>query len=373
MALYQFFNDRESNGQPLVLVTVYETAGSTYSKAGGQMLIDSMGNFCGMLSGGCLEGDLVERAREVIETGTAQTATYDLGADDELWGLGVGCDGTMRMLLQPLSAESNYQPFAAIAEVINGGEPAVIGTVISSDSNAVAAGASVLMRGVNALGFGISDAIAALIGAESAFDGNASIKVIDSPDGEFRVFYSRLTPAPALLVLGAGLDSEPLARFAAELGWRCTIVDHRPAYIESRSYPATTAALCFGASELSSNIDLSAFDMAVVMSHHLASDRAYLQQLAASSIAYVGLLGPPGRRDRLLDELGDAASDLQHRLRGPAGIVLGGRGPGPIALEIVAEMQKYLADRGQVRGCVDVDGGGLERYGLQTETVVTKK
>jgi xanthine/CO dehydrogenase XdhC/CoxF family maturation factor len=79
------------------------------------MIIDGEGNFCGMLSGGCLEGDLVERAREVIRTGEPQTASYDLGADDELWGLGVGCDGTMRVLLQPLLPQTNYQPFAAFA------------------------------------------------------------------------------------------------------------------------------------------------------------------------------------------------------------------------------------------------------------------
>ena len=73
MRLHDFFKIREATGQPLVLVTVIETEGSTYSKAGGHMVIDDDGNFCGMLSGGCLEGDLVERARDVISTGSAQS------------------------------------------------------------------------------------------------------------------------------------------------------------------------------------------------------------------------------------------------------------------------------------------------------------
>lgn len=137
MRLYEFFQKRAEANQPLVLVTVFETAGSTYSKAGGQMIIDGDGNFCGMLSGGCLEGDLVERARTVIRTGFAETASYDLGADDELWGLGVGCDGTMHVLLQPLTRETDYQPFAAIADVLNGGEPAIIAIVINSESAAL--------------------------------------------------------------------------------------------------------------------------------------------------------------------------------------------------------------------------------------------
>jgi len=102
---------------------------------------------------------------------------------------------------------------------------------------------------------------------------------------------------------------------------------------------------CCPVDELGENVDLAAFDMAIVMSHHLVSDRGYLAQLAEVPVGYVGLLGPPGRRDRLLAELGAAAKKLEGRLRGPAGIQLGGRGPGPIALEIVAEMQAYLSRR----------------------------
>jgi xanthine dehydrogenase accessory factor len=81
------------------------------------------------------------------------------------------------------------------------------------------------------------------------------------------------------------------------------------------------------------------------MSHHLASDRAYLGQLAATSLRYIGLLGPAARRDRLLSELGDAAKALTGRLHGPAGIDLGGRGPAAIALSIIAEVQGVLQGR----------------------------
>ncbi len=99
------------------------------------------------------------------------------------------------------------------------------------------------------------------------------------------------------------------------------------------------------AADLAASLDLSSFDAAVVMSHHLASDRAYLAQLAATEIRYVGLLGPAARRDRLLSELGDSAKALEGRLRGPAGIDIGGRGPAAIALSIVAEIQGVLQGR----------------------------
>jgi len=345
MRLHQFFKERQSSGTPLVLVTVFETAGSTYSKAGGQMIIDGDGNFCGMLSGGCLEGDLVERARSVIEAGTAETVTYDLSADDELWGLGVGCDGSMSVLLQPLLPAAGYEPYAAIDAVLNGGEPAVIACVISVESPAIKAGASVVLQNGEALNFGLSKAVAASIADKTGFDDAAHVRDVNTPEGRCRVLFARIAPSPSLLILGAGLDSEPLVRIAAELGWRRTVVDHRPAYIESRSYPDPTTTLCFPVQELCSQVDLDAFDMAIVMSHHLASDRGYLEQLATSNIGYIGLLGPAGRRDRLMSESSDVAGALQGRLHGPAGIELGGRGPGPIALEIVAGMQKYLGAR----------------------------
>jgi len=341
MAMFRFFEERVATGRPMVLATVFETAGSTYSKAGDRMIIDGEGNFCGMLSGGCLEGDLVERARAVISTGQAQTATYDLGADDELWGLGVGCDGTMRVLLQALMPEQDYQPFSAIAQILNGGHRAIAVTVIAADT--LAMGSLVLIRDGNVEGFGVDEQTAASFATDS--DAAVGIRQADTPHGTCQVLFSSIAPAPALLVLGAGLDSEPVVRFADELGWRTTATDHRPGYIEGRHYPDSTIALCCEAATVDASVDLSDFDMAIVMSHHLVSDRTYLEQLARSNIGYIGLLGPAARRDRLLGELGALADSLRDRLHGPAGMMLGGRGPASIALEIVAEMQKYLAKR----------------------------
>lgn len=342
MRLYEFFKNATKDQEPLVLVTVFETTGSTYSKAGDRMIIDGNGNFCGMLSGGCLEGDLVERARSVIRSDSAQTVSYDLGADDELWGLGVGCDGTMRVLLQPLTSDSSYQPFESIADLLNGRESAGIAIVIESKSPSVETGASVVLQEGTKIYFGMHEADARSIARHSDTAQPGSMCEVCTPDGDCVVLYSKIRPSPALLVLGAGLDSEPVIRIASELGWRCTVNDHRQKYIAGRSYPNGTVSLGVSTETLSEHLDLDCFDVAIVMSHHLVSDRSYLRQLAASSIGYIGLLGPSGRHDRLINELGDTADVLQGRLHGPAGIRLGGRGPSAIALEIVAGMQQYL-------------------------------
>ena len=310
----------------MVLVTVFETRGSTYSKAGAQMLLDANGDFHGMLSGGCLEGDLAARAANVIESGAAEIVTYDLAQDDELWGLGVGCDGLMRVLLQPLGVDSDYQPFSAIAECLEGDEAFRVRIVYESGVDDVPVGACEIdsAKGTNRFG----------IGADAELDRDG-IGILDAT----------IAPPPRILVLGAGMDAEPLVRLAAELGWRCTVADHRTSYVERGDFAGAESVLCLPAEDLSKSVDLSRFAAAIVMSHHLASDRAYLRQLAETGIAYVGLLGPAGRRDRLLKELGQTGTSLVDRLHGPAGLDIGGRGPAVIALSIVAEVQQLLDGR----------------------------
>jgi xanthine/CO dehydrogenase XdhC/CoxF family maturation factor len=204
--LLEFFEARKTRGEPLVLVTVFETAGSTYSKAGAQMLVDQNGVFRGMLSGGCLEGDLAVRAQQVIESAQSQIVTYDLGHDtDELWGMGVGCDGLMRMVLQPLLPKDDYEPFARIAEILRGDQRQEVTLNVGAD--------------------------------------NVADLVIE------------VSPPPQILVLGAGLDAEPVVRFAAELGWRCTVVDHRPAYIENGDFAQAVATHCLPVAEVAENLD----------------------------------------------------------------------------------------------------------------------
>lgn len=331
----------------LVLASVFETAGSTYSKTGARMLINSNGDFQGMLSGGCLEGDLAERAREVLSSGTAQMVTYDLGLNDaELWGLGVGCDGLMKIFLQPLRTEKNYAPFVAIARAYEGDHPEVAATVLASDQHGVEPGATLVTADDNVELFGLTDDAAKdLLGeAQAALADNiSSTRKIQIGDANATVLFALIKPCPRLLVLGAGLDAEPMTRLAAELGWRITVIDHRPAYIEKGSFGDADEVICCPADEMADVVDLAKFNTTIVMSHHLATDRSYLAQLSGSDIPYIGLLGPKDRRRRLLEDLGADARGLEGRLHGPAGLDIAAVGPAAIALSILAEMHGTLA------------------------------
>ncbi len=306
------------------------------------MLIDGGGDFHGMLSGGCLEGDLALRAAAVIDAGEPQTVTYDLARDDELWGLGVGCDGVMHVFLQALAPANGYQPFEAIAGAMQGDRPVRFAMVIESEHPEIPPGAAALGEEDGARGLGLADEAAGQLLQDG---GRPALERVLLDDNAISVLAGTIQPPPRLLVLGAGPDAEPVVRFAAELGWRCTVVDHRDAYVASGDFGGAENVLCLPAGALAEGLELARFDAAVVMSHHLASDRAYLEQLAATDLRYVGLLGPAARRDRLLSELGESARDLTGRLRGPAGIEIGGRGPAAIALSIVAEIQGVLQGR----------------------------
>jgi len=344
--LLNAFSAWVEQGKSLVLASVFETEGSTYSKAGAQMLITEDGDFQGMLSGGCLEGDLAERARAVLQTGIPQAVTYDLGQnDEELWGLGVGCDGLMRIFLQPLLAESGYEPFATMVKALGGDSDQVAATVVETETAKLPAGATMVTVNGAITYCDVADEyvqeISAIIGA-TLLECQSSYQSIVAGDKSAAVLFSLLTPPPAILVLGAGLDAGPVVRFARELGWRVTVQDHRPAYIESGKFVDVEQVICVPVAELAGTIDLDRFAATIVMSHHLTSDREYLKQLAKSKVGYIGLLGPADRRKRLLEELGDHAERLQGRLHGPAGLDIGGRGPASIALSIIAEMHRQI-------------------------------
>lgn len=341
--ILEYFDAWRARGEPLVLATVYDTLGSTYSKAGHRILIAGNGDYRGLVSGGCLEGDLAERSRAVLASDAAAAVTYDLRDEvDEVWGLGVGCNGLLRVFLQPLRRERDYQPFAAIAGCLAGGERAGIATVVESSSAQISAGATVISRAASHEAWGLAPRDAERLAERTRSvlaAGGARVVVEEGAS----ILCAPLRPIPKLLVLGAGLDAVPLVAMAAELGWFVTVADHRPAYLARGGFPRADRALLVDPAALASSLDVDEFDAIVVMSHHLATDRKYLAQLAVTRARYLGVLGPRARRERLVGELDDVAPQLRARLRGPVGIDIGADSPESIALSILAELQVTLA------------------------------
>jgi xanthine dehydrogenase accessory factor len=334
-ALPEFYATYRERGEPLVLATIIETIGSTYRKPGAQMLIASDGQAAGLLSGGCAESDLIERAQRVFATGNAEIATFDTrGSDDVIWGIGLGCEGAMRILLSRIDSASGYQPFAYSLECQEQHRRGAIALVIESHS-ALSLGATwQLDRGT------LPDELRGHMEAASMSGGTATIDLLDA-----KIFIASIDLPPRFLVLGAGADAAPVVELAALLGWQVTIADHRPAYAVAERFARARQVLLSPAAELGKRLAIDDFDAAVVMSHHLPTDQIYLATLADSAVRYVGLLGPANRRKRLLAEIGDRAARLSNRLAGPVGLDIGAHTPEAIALAIVAEIHAHLAGR----------------------------
>jgi xanthine dehydrogenase accessory factor len=339
--LLPLFERERAAGRPMALGILVHTAGSTYRKPGAMLLIGAGGEYAGLISGGCLEGDLAERARAVIETGEAALVTYDLrDADDLIWGLGLGCEGAMHILLLRVGAREEWQPLAHLAAEYASHRATAIGVVMQSSDEGLPVGALALPR-ANAREALLEPRVLAALAAAP----RGAVSSLEGPGGRWKLLLLPLDPPPRLLLLGAGPDALPVVDFAARLHWRVTLIDHRPAYAAPAHFPQAQRVLLARPEAIAQALDLGEFAAAVVMSHHLPSDLAYLRALSTSPLAYIGLLGPPARREKLLSELGSEARRLRPRLRAPVGFNLGGRAPEAIALAIVAEIQAFLNGR----------------------------
>jgi xanthine/CO dehydrogenase XdhC/CoxF family maturation factor len=350
--LLPLFDRERSAGKALALGVLVHTAGSTYRKAGALMLIAANGESSGLLSGGCLEGDLRQHAISVIETGEPRIVSYDLfGPDDLVWGLGLGCEGAMRILLLRVGPDRDWQPLTCLARALASHTPTAVGIVLESAWPELPIGAVALPQGASSTNYFpttlSAPARAVLTGPavqealqEAATSGSALWVAENSPS--WKVFALPLSLPPRLLVLGAGPDAAPIVDFAARVNWKATVLDHRPAYADASHFPSAERVVLARPEELASVVDLTHFSAAVVMSHHLPSDLGYLRVLSESTVPYVGLLGPAPRREKLLSDLGPQAQDLRPRLHAPVGLVLGGRSPESIALAIVAEIHAFL-------------------------------
>jgi xanthine/CO dehydrogenase XdhC/CoxF family maturation factor len=332
-----------------VLATIIETSGSTYQKAGARMLITKEGELLGLLGGGCFERDLVEQARPVFETGVARTVFYDMRASEEvIWGLGLGCNGAVRILLQLLEAEHDFSPLNRIADAGETNVPGVLVTVYESSHTDFRSGYSLFLPAT-------TDGNPPLLASSSFPFATSALQPIlqQKPriethlldDQEIKVFYDPLQPPLRLLIFGAGADTIPLVLCAKALGWFVTVVDHRSGHIKIERFPQVDRLLQILPEDINAELDLDQFSALVVMTHNVEYDQRYLKAIVNCPISFIGLLGPAQRRDRLLHSLGDDAARIAGRVYGPVGLDIGAETPEEIALSIMAGIHAELSER----------------------------
>jgi xanthine/CO dehydrogenase XdhC/CoxF family maturation factor len=341
------YDRHRAEGRPCALATVVEVLGSAYRRPGARMLVTEDGELTGAISGGCLEGDARQRARQAIFRGQPALVTYDTrDEDDPRHGLGPGCQGVVRILLEPLNFAAADNPVELLRDFARHPEPAVLATVFETEAGGLraAVGQRLLLAAAGALrGMPLLAAPLAEAARATLAQGLSQILDIETDAGPVRVLLEVLRPPLRLVVYGAGNDAQPLVRLAASLGWQVLVMDGRPNLATSARFPEAAEVRIVPVRELETQApDAGAYH--VLLSHNYAYDLAALQTLLPSPAPYIGLLGPRAKAGRLLaePELGFSATEAaaaQQRLHSPIGLTLGGETPEEIALAIVAEIQ----------------------------------
>jgi len=304
---------------PWVLATLVTVEGSSYRRAGARALIAPNGDRLGSISGGCLEEDILARAARVAAEGKAEVALYDTTSENDLvWGVGLGCHGIVRVLIEPLSGHSQW--LSRVNEALGGGP---------------ACDVRVTWRAKDGRS----------LGTELA-DGSEAVPVGDASAG---IFEQRFEAPTGLFVFGAGDDAQPLVQMGAELGWTVTVADPRTAFATGRRFPAAGRVVTGRSDLLVEMTDPGAGSIAVIMTHHYVHDLPLLRALLPRPLAYLGLLGPRKRAEKMLEVLESegmtVTDEMTARLFAPVGLDLGAEGAEEIALSILAEMKATLAAR----------------------------
>ena len=360
-------------GRPAALVTVFKTAGSTYRRPGARMLVlpTTAGDAAdltdadrlGSISGGCLEDDARERAMATLATGRAVAVSYDTTAEaDILFGSGVGCQGVVHALIQPLptsAQDAPGDPLACLARGLRERRAGVLATVCTADG----ADAADLPGAFLWLTDGAADdgtltlrdpALAGAVAADARAvlrTGRTALRAYPRANGgRAEVLLDAVQPPRSLLICGAGQDAVPLARLGGTLGWRVRVVDGRRAYATLARFPDVDELTVCPPREFAARGGVQAGEAVVLMTHNYLHDRDFLRAALASSAGYIGVLGPRRRTERLLSEIADlsGARPSQRSLRrvhGPAGLDIGAEAPEQIALAIVAEIEAVGARR----------------------------
>jgi xanthine dehydrogenase accessory factor len=339
------------NNQKAILATVVALEGSGYRRPGARMLIDENGFSIGTVSGGCLEADVLERAKKVLETGESTVITYDTRQDENsVFGLGMGCRGVIRILLESISKESDI--FKSLEFAYENKQQLLIATLIAGESN-VNIGGRIYYDKIQQFDFvylpnSFENLEELEVDCLKVFSGEirSLVKTYETDKGKAEFFIEKIELPLNLLLFGAGFDAIPLTDFAKNLGWLVTIIDHRSASANTEKFPNADEIIIARPENLDGKLFQDANSVAVLMTHNYDRDKELLPLLLKSKALYVGALGPKRRVERLLDEIDETFSEEQlKRLYAPIGLDIGAETPEEIALSIVAEIRGVLADR----------------------------
>ena len=332
------------------LATVVLVEGSAYRRAGARMLITEDGQLTGAISGGCLEGDALRKARMVILQQEPLLVTYDtMDDDDAKLGIGLGCNGIIHILIEPIN-DGQTNLITLLKAAINSPSHSVFVTIFSlADRKASQPGSCLCLADGQTLRNGLEilpykselleDAKNALYNQSSA---------VTTYQG-YTAFVECIKPLISLIIAGAGNDAIPLTKIAAVLGWNITLIDGRPNYGTVERFPAVKKILITKPDDALNNLEINEWTAFVLMTHNYNYEITFLKELLPLHPPYIGILGPKKKLERMLNELevnGVTITEKnQKAIHGPVGLDIGSETAEEIALSIIAEIKAVFSER----------------------------
>ncbi len=348
------FDAAQQQGRQTALATVVKVEGSSYRRAGARMLVTEDGQLTGAISGGCLEGDALRKARLVMAQQQPMLATYDTTDDDDAkLGVGLGCNGIIHILIEPIHPEDEHNPIALFKKILSKRRNAVLVTLFSlHNRKGIQPGTCLLLTEEEQVEKCNMPDLQQQINtdaAEALAIGRSGIRNYIAGESELTGFIELLKPPVNLLVFGAGNDAMPVVQMAAVLGWHVTVVDGRTNYAVPERFPQARKVLLAKPEQALLTLRFDSRTLAILMTHNYNYDLAMLRGILPLNLPYIGSLGPKKKLDRMLEELhlenrGIDPQQLQC-VYGPTGLDIGAETAEEIALSMLSEMQAVLQGR----------------------------
>ncbi|HEU4729001.1 MAG TPA: XdhC family protein, partial [Kofleriaceae bacterium] len=260
-----FLERARAAGRRAALATVVRVRGSAYRHEGAKLAVAEDGSSAGNVSGGCLEQDVREVALQVLQSGACQLRNYCSSADEiEAWDLGVGCEGQVDVYVEPA------EPRPRERALLNGRTAFAVCSLLAGQGKEGSGKRLIVTRQATEgdLGSAELNRAAGTRARELLETGESGIRDVAGRS----VFFDVLSPPPQLVVVGAGDDARPLARFAADVGFRVVVADRRPGLLTHERFPAAALLVESRGEELATVLPLDAECYAVVMNHSFADD-----------------------------------------------------------------------------------------------------
>ena len=320
-------------GRAAVLVTLVRVEGSSYRRTGAKMLIAVDGAYAGSISGGCLEAEVLRKAVWTVRHGAVVERYSTLFDDTAEIPYGLGCGGTVDLLLEPAGTPEFVELMEALAATLQHETRQV---VTQLPENGRPLRRTVLDEAGQVL-FPAGKPVAEWGGGPHEPEG------VREAEGTFAEW---LRPAQRLVLVGAGDDAQPVVSMAAQLGWSVTVVDGRAQWATPERFPEAEQVLTVADP---AQVAMSEHDAVVVMTHSYEQDRRWLTTLLPRRPRYLGLLGARHRSALLLSEAAALLDWELERVCGsvfaPVGLDLGGEGAEAIALAVIAQIQACCEGR----------------------------